>query len=81
MKKLESSFDDFCKNKGSDIPNMRKVRFAAKQMESVEFNKSKIKELAKIVDTFIAVITDLEENYFTDPDKTSSNIEHTCVRF
>ena len=45
------------------------MRFAAELMEAVEFSKSKIKELTKIVDTFIAVITDLEENYFTDPDK------------
>ena len=69
MTKLESSFDDFCKNKGSDIPIMRRVRFAAELMEAVEFSKSKIKELAKIVNTFINVITDLEENNFTDPDK------------
>ena len=69
MKKSDNAFKDFCKNKGSDIPTMRRVRFADELMEAVEFSKSKIKELAKIVDNFIAVITDLDESNFTDPDK------------
>ena len=67
MKKLESSLDDFYKNKGSDIPMMRRVRFASELMETVEF--SKIKELVKVVDKFVAVITDLDESNFADPDK------------
>ena len=69
MTKLESSFDDFCKNKGTDVPMMRRVRFAAELVEAVEMSKNKLKELTNIVDTFIAVIMDLEEDYFTSPDK------------
>ena len=49
---------------------MRRVRLAAELVEAVELNKNKLKELTNIVDTFIAVITDLEEEYFTSPDRT-----------
>ena len=45
------------------------MRFAAVLIEAVDFCKSKIKELEKIDDNFVEVITDLEESNFTDPDK------------
>ena len=35
----------------------------------MDFIKSKIKEMEKIVTNFVEVITDLDETNFNDPDK------------
>ena len=48
---------------------MRKMRFAATLMEVVDFNKSKVQEMEKIVSRFVEVITDLDESSFKDPNK------------
>ena len=38
-------------------------------MEAVDFSKSKIKEMERIVTSFVEVITDLYETSFNDPNK------------
>ena len=69
MKKLENSFDEFSKNRGTEVPMMRKMRLAAELVQHVQLSKNKMKDLTNIVDTFTAVITELKESYFTDPTK------------
>ena len=69
MKKLEQTFDDYNKNKGTEVQVTKRMRIAAELVEQVELSKNKLKELTNLVDSFIAIITDLEDEYFTNPDK------------
>ena len=55
----------------------RKMRIAAELVEQIELSKNKQKELANLVDNFIATITDLEDEYFTNPDKETL---HTTIQ-
>ena len=69
IKKLDAAFVDFSKNNRLDMSPMQKMRCAALLIEAVDFSKSKIIELEKIITNFVEVITDLEESNFNNPDK------------
>ena len=60
IKRLDAALADFSKNNAPEMSPMRKMRFAATLMEAVDFSKSKIKEMEKIVANFVELITDLE---------------------
>ena len=51
------------------MSTMRKMRFAATLMEALDFSKSKIKEMERIITSFVEVITDLDKTSFNDPNK------------
>ena len=57
------------KNKGTEVPMTRRRRIAAELVEHVELSKNKLHDLTKLVDSFIIVIQELEDEYFTNPDK------------
>ena len=69
IKRLDAALADFSKNNAPEMSPMRKMRFAATLMEVVDFSKSKVQEMEKIVSKFVEVITDLDESSFTDPNK------------
>ena len=68
MKKLEQTFDDYNKNKGTEVTVTIRMRIVAELVEHVELSKIKLKELTNLVDSFIIVIQELEDDHFTNTD-------------
>ena len=71
IKRLDAALVDFSKNNAPEMSPMRKMRFAAPLMEAVDFSKSKIQEMEKIVTNFVEVITDLDESSNIAPKSPS----------
>ena len=56
LKRLDAALVVFSKNNTPEMSPMRKMRFAATLMEAVDFSKSKVQEMEKIVSKFVEVI-------------------------